>query len=144
MVFIMSGFVILRPEKNPTPRAMIAMMAANLPNVFFISRNVVRLIIDFIGHLPFQIFNVPDVIIHNHFLHSSALNRDDSVRHGCECLVVRYDYNCRSRISACILKELQHSLACVVIQSSGRLITEQKLWILCKRPCYGNSLLLTT
>ena len=57
MVFIMSGFVILRPEKNPTPRAMIAMMAANLPNVFFISRNVVRLIIDFIGHLPFQMLS---------------------------------------------------------------------------------------
>ena len=61
MFLIMAGVVILTPEKNPTPSAIMASMAKYRPKLPFISRSEAVFIFDLIGSplYVFSIYNVP-------------------------------------------------------------------------------------
>ncbi len=67
---------------------------------------------------------------------------DDTIRHPGQGAVVRDDEYGLARLPAGVLQQLQHRLAGLVVQRTGRLVAEDHLGVLCQCAGDGNALLL--
>ena len=81
------------------------------------------------------------MIVGYNLLHLPVAKPDNSVSQGGNSSIVGNDHNRRMVIAAETGQQFENLLPGPAVQSSGRLVTEQKRRIFAEGPCNGNSLL---
>ena len=107
----------------------MANMAAHLPKLPFISRNVdlnITLLMDtHLPFLPFYFFDRYRSIVELLRYHGAVLYMYYSVGHRRYGLIVGYDYDCHTRLPGSVLEQFKYGFAGIVIQRPRRLIAKE-------------------